>query len=85
MDGVLTIIVKKIVAINVEFSRKIILWGDKRKNKISNKNIIISWQGYKFSIIYLKEPWQNIVKRILLYVLIKREFNPQAERLNIND
>jgi len=25
MDGVLTIIVKKIVAINVEFSRKIIL------------------------------------------------------------
>ena len=42
------------------------------------KSIIISWQGYKFGIIYLKEPWQNqnIVKRILLYVLIEREFNP---------
>ena len=34
------------------------------------KYTIISWQGYKFGIIYLKEPWQNIVKRMLLYVLI---------------
>ena len=32
-----------------------------------------------------KRPVTKLVKRILLYVLIKREFNPEAERLNIND
>jgi len=48
----------------------------RKNNKLNLKNIIISWQWKEFGIIYLKEPWQNIVKRILLYVLIEREFDP---------
>ena len=73
-------IVKKIVAISIEFCRKIILLIQvevlNKNEKYNLKYTIISWQGYKFGIIYLNKLWQNIVKRILLYVLIEREFNP---------